>query len=231
MPINFPNLYNLDLFAKGGPVMFILLGFSILALAIILIKLIHFGIVRISNTNGLEKIILKLNGTNAKKLLNEINKIKNPIARVVEVVILTKNDRRFDKESRESEIERISSIQIRNLENYLGGLEVIASISPLLGLFGTVLGMIKAFLNLEKAGSQIDPALLAGGIWEALLTTAFGLAIAIPALAAYHLFENKIANTKDKMKDAIIRVNTLLNFQKKKINCTKIIFFTKKKKS
>ena len=148
MPINFPNLYNLDLFAKGGPVMFILLGFSILALAIILIKLIHFGIVRISNTNGLEKIILKLNGTNAKKLLNEINKIKNPIARVVEVVILTKNDRRFDKESRESEIERISSIQIRNLENYLGGLEVIASISPLLGLFGTVLGMIKAFLNL-----------------------------------------------------------------------------------
>ena len=216
MPINFPNLYNLDLFAKGGPVMFIFLGFSILALAIILIKLIHFGIVRISNTNGLEKIILKLNGTNAKKLLNEINKIKNPIARVVEVVILTKNDRRFDKESRESEIERISSIQIRNLENYLGGLEVIASISPLLGLFGTVLGMIKAFLNLEKAGSQIDPALLAGGIWEALLTTAFGLAIAIPALAAYHLFENKIANTKDKMKDAIIRVNTLLNFRRKR---------------
>ena len=76
--------------------------------------------------------------------------------------------------------------------------------------------MIKAFLNLEKAGSQIDPALLAGGIWEALLTTAFGLAIAIPALAAYHLFENKIANTKDKMKDAIIRVNTLLNFRRKR---------------
>ncbi len=215
MPFNFPNLYNLDLFTKGGPVMFILLGFSILALTIILIKLIHFGIARISQTNGLEKIISKLTGTNAKKLLAEINKIKNPIARVVEVVILTKSDKRFDKESRESEIERISSIQIRNLESYLGGLEVIASISPLLGLFGTVLGMIKAFLNLEKAGSQIDPALLAGGIWEALLTTAFGLAIAIPALAAYHLFENKITNTKDKMKDAIIRVNTLLNFRKR----------------
>ena len=214
MPTNFLNLYNLDLFTKGGPVMFILLGFSIFALAIIIIKLIHFGIIRISNTNALEKIISKLNGSNAKKLLVEINKIKNPIARVIEVVILTKKDRRFDKESRESEISRISSIQIRNLENYLTGLEVIASISPLLGLFGTVLGMIKAFLNLEKAGSQIDPALLAGGIWEALLTTAFGLAIAIPALAAYHLFENKIIKTKDKMKDATIRVNTLLNFRK-----------------
>ena len=208
------NLYNLNLLAKGGPVMFILLGFSILALFIIILKLIQFSIVKVSNTNALDNIISKLNKTNAKKLLIEIQQIKNPIAKVVEVVILTKSDRRFDKESRESEISRISSIQIRNLENYLGGLEVIASISPLLGLFGTVLGMIKAFLNLEKAGSQIDPALLAGGIWEALLTTAFGLAIAIPALAAYHLFENKISNTRDKMKDATIRTNTLLGFKK-----------------
>ena len=208
------NLYNLNLLAKGGPVMFILLGFSILALFIIILKLIQFSIVRVSNTNALDKIISKLNKTNAKKLLIEIQQIKNPIAKVVEVVIVTKSDRRFDKESRKSEISRISSIQIRNLENYLGGLEVIASISPLLGLFGTVLGMIKAFLNLEKAGSQIDPALLAGGIWEALLTTAFGLAIAIPALAAYHLFENKISNTRDKMKDATIRTNTLLSFKK-----------------
>jgi biopolymer transport protein ExbB len=208
------NLYNLNLLAKGGPVMFILLGFSILALFIIILKLIQFSIVRVSNTNALDKIISKLNKTNAKKLLIEIQQIKNPIAKVVEVVIVTKSDRRFDKESRKSEISRISSIQIRNLENYLGGLEVIASISPLLGLFGTVLGMIKAFLNLEKAGSQIDPALLAGGIWEALLTTAFGLAIAIPALAAYHLFENKISNTRNKMKDATIRTNTLLSFKK-----------------
>ena len=208
------NLYNLDLLTKGGPVMFILLGFSVLALFIIILKSIQFSIVRISNTNSIDNIISKLNKTNAKKLLSEIQKIKNPIAKIIEVVIITKNDRRFNRESRESEISRISSIQIRNLENYLGGLEVIASISPLLGLFGTVLGMIKAFLNLEKAGSQVDPALLAGGIWEALLTTAFGLAIAIPALTAYHLFENKISNAKDKMKDSIIRVNTLLDFKK-----------------
>ena len=211
---NLNLLDNLNLLAKGGPVMFILLGFSILALFIIILKLIQFSIVRVSNTNALDNIISKLNKTNAKKLLIQIQQIKNPIAKVVEVVIVTKSDRRFDKESRKSEISRISSIQIRNLENYLGGLEVIASISPLLGLFGTVLGMIKAFLNLEKAGSQIDPALLAGGIWEALLTTAFGLAIAIPALAAYHLFENKISNTRNKMKDATIRTNTLLSFKK-----------------
>ena len=209
----FINLNNLDLIAKGGPVMFILLGFSIFAFAIIFIKLIQFFSTALSRTNKIEKILSKLNGTNSKKLLVEIQKIKNPMARILEVVILTKSDRRFDKESREAEISRIISIEIRNLENYLGGLEVVASISPLLGLFGTVLGMIKAFLNLEKAGSQVDPALLAGGIWEALLTTAFGLAIAIPALAAYHLFENKISNTRDKINDTVVRTNTLLNFK------------------
>ncbi|MBH71747.1 MAG: flagellar motor protein MotA [Pelagibacteraceae bacterium] len=212
--INLDNLNNLDLLAKGGPVMFILLGFSIFAFAIIFIKLIQFFAAALSRTNKIEEILTKLNGSNAKKLLTDIQKIKNPLARIIEVVIITKNDRRFDKESREAEISRIISQEIRNLENYLGGLEVVASISPLLGLFGTVLGMIKAFLNLEKAGSQIDPALLAGGIWEALLTTAFGLAIAIPALAAYHLFENKISNTRDKINDTVVRTNTLLNFKK-----------------
>jgi len=212
--INLNNLNNLGLLAKGGPVMFILLGFSIFAFAIIFIKLIQFFSAALSHTNKIEKILSKLNGSNSRKLLVEIQKIKNPMARILEVVILTKSDRRFDKESREAEISRIISIEIRNLENYLGGLEVVASISPLLGLFGTVLGMIKAFLNLEKAGSQVDPALLAGGIWEALLTTAFGLAIAIPALAAYHLFENKISNTRDKINDTVVRTNTLLNFKK-----------------
>ena len=212
--INLDNLNNLDLLAKVGPVMVILLCFSIFAFAIIFIKLIQFFAAALSRTNKIEEILTKLNGSNAKKLLTDIQKIKNPLARIIEVVIITKNDRRFDKESREAEISRIISQEIRNLENYLGGLEVVASISPLLGLFGTVLGMIKAFLNLEKAGSQIDPALLAGGIWEALLTTAFGLAIAIPALAAYHLFENKISNTRDKINDTVVRTNTLLNFKK-----------------
>ena len=212
--INLKNLNNLDLIAKGGPVMIILLGFSVFAFAIIFVKLIQFFSAALSSTNKIEKILSKLSSTNPKKLLIEIQKINHPMARIIEVVIVTKKDRRFDKESREAEISRIISIEIRNLENYLGGLEVVASISPLLGLFGTVLGMIKAFLNLEKAGSQIDPALLAGGIWEALLTTAFGLAIAIPALSAYHLFENKISNTRDKINDAVVRTNTLLNFKK-----------------
>ena len=71
------NLFNLDLLTKGGPVMFILLGFSVLALFIIILKLIQFSIVRVSNTNSIDNIISKLNKTTAKKILSEIQKIKN----------------------------------------------------------------------------------------------------------------------------------------------------------
>ena len=95
--INLDNLNNLDLLAKGGPVMFILLGFSIFAFAIIFIKLIQFFAAALSRTNKIEEILTKLNGSNAKKLLTDIQKIKNPLARIIEVVIITKNDRRFDK--------------------------------------------------------------------------------------------------------------------------------------
>ena len=61
--------------------------------------------------------------------------------------------------------------------------------SPLLGLLGTVIGMISSFSQLELGGDLVNPALLAGGIWTALLTTAIGLVVAIPAMVAHHFFE------------------------------------------
>ena len=73
-------------------------------------------------------------------------------------------------------------------------LELIGLVAPLLGLLGTILGMIKAFKVLQDTGAQADPTLLAGGIWEALLTTALGLAVAIPAIVAFNLIENRIDN-------------------------------------
>ena len=83
---------------------------------------------------------------------------------------------------------------------------MIANLSPLLGLLGTVLGMIKAFSKLESAGTKVDPTILAGGIWDALLTTAFGLSVAIPALAAFYLLEGKVENSRSLMKDSATRV-------------------------
>src|SRR3546814_3183218 len=77
---------------------------------------------------------------------------------------------------------RCGNEALEGLRGQLGALEVIGSVSPLLGLFGTVLGMIEAFRQLAEAGSQVSPAILSAGIWEALLTTAVGLAVAIPVV-------------------------------------------------
>jgi biopolymer transport protein ExbB len=82
-------------------------------------------------------------------------------------------------------------------------LEVIASTAPLLGLFGTVLGMIAAFAQLEAAGSRVDPAILSGGIWEALLTTALGLAVAIPTLAAVNWIDRRIERSAQATESAL----------------------------
>ena len=82
--------------------------------------------------------------------------------------------------------------QIRKIEFLLPSLEIIAQVSPLLGLLGTVIGMISSFNQLEIGGSLVDPAVLAGGIWTALLTTAVGLIVAIPSLIAHYFFEKKL---------------------------------------
>ena len=68
----------------------------------------------------------------------------------------------------------------------------MAQVAPLLGLFGTVLGMIEAFRALQEAGAQVDPSLLAGGIWVALLTTAAGLAVAMPTAMVLSWFEGRM---------------------------------------
>ncbi len=98
---------------------------------------------------------------------------------------------------------------IESLERRLRGLAVIAQGAPLLGLLGTVTGMINAFMSIEQSAGQVNVSSLAGGIWEALLTTAFGLIVAIPALFAYHFFETKVDRYAGLIRDAGARLVAL----------------------
>lgn len=112
-----------------------------------------------------------------------------------------------EAEQRE-EIERVARRQLSKARSGLRALELIATIAPLLGLLGTVLGMIAAFQTLQAAGSRADPAALAGGIWEALLTTAAGMAVAIPAAVALTWFESVVDHAQEDMEDAATRILT-----------------------
>ena len=102
---------------------------------------------------------------------------------------------------------RANLTQLR-LRSLLRPLELIATLSPLLGLLGTVLGMIEAFRQLEVAGNQVDPAILSGGIWQALLTTAVGLVVAIPVVLAHAWLERKVERCGHLMEDAVTQVFT-----------------------
>ncbi|MGR3759151.1 MotA/TolQ/ExbB proton channel family protein [Roseobacteraceae bacterium NS-SX3] len=104
------------------------------------------------------------------------------------------------------ETARVAKLHLASAAAGLGALELIATIAPLLGLLGTVLGMIAAFQALQAAGSKADPALLAGGIWEALLTTAAGMAVAIPASAALTWFEAVITRIRRDIEDSATRL-------------------------
>jgi biopolymer transport protein ExbB len=114
--------------------------------------------------------------------------------------------------SREELEEAIFNVGRRGMEflqRRLGVLSVVAHLSPLLGLFGTVLGMIEVFQGLQTSADSAEVAALSGGIWVALLTTAFGMAVAIPASAAYHLFEGIIGRREAKLQDFVEELSGL----------------------
>ena len=201
---------GISLLDKGGPVMLVLLALSIIALTIILLKLYQFIRSRLRNTAFIDQTIMLLHDEGNKAALQSLAGNPHPIARVIDTTLKAQSDKSVSAEDRDTEISRVGSEEIRNLESYLRGLEVIANLSPLLGLLGTVIGMIKAFARLESAGTKVDPSILAGGIWEALLTTAFGLSVAIPALAAFYILEGEVENVRAQMKDSTTRVLGIL---------------------
>ena len=204
------NLINL--FQQGGPVMMVLLAMSVLAVAIILLKLFQFFRSGLRRSAFVEPVMAALNRDSNDEALALLKAQTSPVARVMESALVCGADQHMATKEIEAEVSRVGSAQIRNLESWLRGLSAIAHLSPLLGLLGTVTGMIVAFMRLEEAGSRVDPSILSGGIWEALLTTAFGLTVAIPAMAAFYYLEGEVDQVRATMKDATIRI--LVHFGK-----------------
>jgi len=198
-----------ELFQQGGPVMAVLLALSVLAVTIILLKLFQFyrsGLFGIGRLQFVEPVLISLKQGDTQTALSQLEHLPNPVAQVMSRAIHCGADPTMSSKDVEAEISRIGSSHIRNLESWLRGLSSIAHLSPLLGLLGTVTGMIIAFMSLEASGAKVDPSILSGGIWEALLTTAFGLTVAIPAMAAFYYLEGEVDQVRASMKDVSIRV-------------------------
>lgn len=169
----------------GGPVVILLLAVSVVTLATILYKLWQFFAVGVGRHRALKEAVAAWDNGDRRAAVRALKQSRSYLAPVVEMAFSAKPE---DATRLEAEAE----VRFARLEGGFRLLDSVAQLAPLLGLFGTVLGMIDAFQSLQEAGSQVDPSLLAGGIWVALLTTAAGLAVAMPTAMVLSWFEGRV---------------------------------------
>lgn len=198
-----------DLFEKAGVVMYILAMVSIYALGVVFYKAYQFASCQIFRKDYVEPAMQAIKAAEYHKVETALGQLQTPISRVMLVALHCVRNRDMTQQSREAEVARVGSAEVRYLEQHLRGLEMVANVGPLLGLLGTVGGMVTTFSRLEEAGSRVDPSLLAGGIWEALLTTIGGLIVGISALAAHYAIDSVVERTRATMLDLAVRILTM----------------------
>ncbi len=169
----------------GGPVVVLLLVISVITLAAVLYKIWQFSTAGVGRHRALKESVAAWDRGDRSAALSALKHSTSYLAPVIEMGFAAGPE---DAKRLEAEAE----VRFARLESGFRLLDSVAQIAPLLGLFGTVLGMIKAFQSLQDAGAQVDPSLLAGGIWVALLTTAVGLAVAMPTAMVLSWFEGRM---------------------------------------
>ena len=180
-----------DLFQRGGSIMWIILACSILGLYIIVQKFIVLSRAKVDGGKFILQIRSILQGGDTSAALSLCSQASSPLANILRSGLLKLKGPHQDV--REA-IDAAARNEVYKLERGLGLLASVAGIAPLLGFLGTVTGMIAAFRAVEMNQGVVNPTMLASGIWEALLTTAYGLFVGIPAYFMYNYFVNRISH-------------------------------------
>lgn len=191
--------------AKGGVLMIPILLCSVLALAIFLERMIRFVRLRSQGAGLAEKIISLLHEGRIDEARNRVAQSDSPMGRVLSRALDVRDQ---DRETVETVITHATEEEVRDLSSYLQALATIGNIAPLLGLLGTVMGMIKAFMVIQQMGGKVNAAVLAGGIWEAMLTTALGLAVALPTMVAHSYLLARVDRYEARLQDGAVTFMT-----------------------
>jgi biopolymer transport protein ExbB len=179
-----------DFFDYGGVPMYLIAACSFAALALVVERAVHIERARIDLSALLRPVTTLVEGNKWNEALEHCDRVGRPAGRVARAGLEKRGKPRG--EIREA-IEDAAERELARLERGLGMIGVLGKIAPLLGLLGTVTGMIDAFRKIQSAGGgPVDQTILAGGIWQALLTTAAGLAVAIPVFIAHSLLESRV---------------------------------------
>ncbi|RBI82594.1 MotA/TolQ/ExbB proton channel family protein [Rhodosalinus halophilus] len=193
-----------EFLARGGPALWAIATLSVLTVALILWKIAALLATGAWVRRGAERLIAEWQAGQEGTHRRARTGATGVRGRVVAAAIAALQA--LPGEAAREETARVARAELARLRDGLRALELIATIAPLLGLLGTVMGMIEAFQALQQTGARADPAVLAGGIWEALLTTAAGMAVAIPAAAALTWFESVAERVQTDIEDMATRV-------------------------
>lgn len=187
----------------GGPVAWVLLLISALAVGIFIERFLHYHRAQIHSAGFLEGIRNVLRQSNFVEAISICDATPGPVAQLARAAILKRD---AGRESVRDALEETGLIEVSRLEEKLNLLATIAQIAPLLGLFGTILGMIDIFFAVS--GSAVYPGFskLAEGIMKALTCAAAGLAIAIPSYAAYNYLVSRVNSIVLDMEKASIEI-------------------------
>ena len=180
-----------DVIFDGGILMWPILACSIVALAITIERFWSLRRASIDTRDFMDTMRTILRQNRFQDAIDVCDETDGPVARIMKAGLLKHN--RSKEDIREA-IEDAGHLEIPRLERYMSALATVANIAPLLGLLGTVTGMISAFAQIQHKEGLVNPADLAGGINSALVTTAAGLSIAIPTLVAYNYFVSRVEN-------------------------------------
>jgi biopolymer transport protein ExbB len=172
-----------DLLVKGGPVLWVILLLAVPVLAVTIERLWYFRKIRTDEDKLFARVRTAVEKGHFDEAMAICDTVEAPLAALVRAG-LEYRDR--GSEVQNKMIEETASREVPQIERSIGWVGTIAQISPLLGLLGTVSGIINAFGILGKFGNVTDPSVLAKGISEALLTTAAGIVIAVPAMVIYY---------------------------------------------
>lgn len=195
----------------GGPVVVIHLAMSVMLLAIFILKLWQFaaaGLFSPAARARAERAVGHWEAGERAAALNEASCGKDPRSRLLSLAIHHLGYGTLTGRALTEELQREANRCFSALRSHLPAIELIAALAPLLGLLGTVLGMIEAFQAMEAAGRQVDPSTLSGGIWKALLTTAVGLMVAVPAIVLHNWLERRVEKYAETVSDLTTRIFT-----------------------
>lgn len=190
-----------DFLAKGGVLVIPILLCSVVALAIFVERIIRFSRMKSRGADLAEKTVQMLKEGKKKDACETLEHSNSPMGRVLLQAIEVMDQ---DRDTLETVISNSTDEEVRNLSSYVQALATMGNIAPLLGLLGTVIGMIKAFMVIQQMGGKVNAAVLAGGIWEAMLTTALGLAVALPTMIAHSYLLARIDKYEARLQSGVV---------------------------